>query len=340
MPPTSLAGIITNVELPTASGVVTITEIVSAGPPGGTPALSVARVAQATKRSTLDATQTTILYVELLPSANVTIDGTPGFSFSLPSVAAGTSYYLAGYASTNGTLSWVAPAEGPGIISGTTLSFALTNGAITITPTAPFVVALYSQATGSPNAVSSASPLPTASATPTPGVTATPTPGVTATPTPGVTATPTPGTTATPTPGVTATPTPGGTATPTPVPGSPSLSPTTLTFDAGAPTSAPFTVTQTGDTAAFSAAITCAPAATPSPVPSASPTAGPAYPFVAQLAATTATPTNGVATFSVISGNYVGICSVIVTGAGGNTATETVNVDAVALGLYSSQRRR
>ena len=77
----------------------------------------------------------------------------------------------------------------------------------------------------------------------------------------------------------------------------PALTPATLTLDAGNPTSAPFTVAEPGDTAAFTAAITCAaatPPATPSPsaspVPTATPTAGAAY--VAQLAATSATRTS------------------------------------------------
>ena len=64
-----------------------------------------------------------------------------------------------------------------------------------------------------------------------------------------------------------------------------------------------------------------------------------AYPYVAQLVSTTATPTAGSAVFSVTSGNEVGICSIIVTDHNGATVTETVDVDATQLGLYATHRK-
>jgi hypothetical protein len=315
LPTTTFEGITTSVELPQASSVVTITEIVSTGVPNGTPPLSVARAAQA-KRGPLDATQTTLFYVELLPSASVTIFGTPGLNFTFPSIAAGTTFYLAAYESVAGTFAWVAPAEGPGNVTGTTVSFPLTTGAITITPTVPLLVALYSVAAGStPGPIASNSPLPVASPPPT------------ASPSPA------PHASASASPGASATPSPSAAPTATPLP---SVAPATLTFDANAPTTAPFTVTETGDTAAFTATIACAPA--PSPSPSGSPSPAPA-PFVAELGAASATPTGGVAMFSVTSGNEPGICTIVVTDAHGATATETVDVDAVSLGLFATHRK-
>lgn len=205
----------------------------------------------------------------------MTIDGTPGVSFTLPSIAAGTSYFLASY----GPGGWTYPAEGPGTVSGTTVSFPISVGGntIAISPTSPVEVALYAL-TG------------------------------------------------------------------------PALTPTTLTFSAGSPTSAPFTVTEPGATAAFTAAISCA-AASPSPTPSPESSDGPVSevrpqtvatatptPFVAQLGATSETPTGGVASFTVISGSQPGACSVVVTDAQSASSTETVDVDQTSLGIYSVDR--
>ncbi len=269
VPPAGAGGVTAAVVLPPASVAASITESVSVHTFGSTPVLSSSRAAgQSASRSPLAATAPfPVLYVQLLTSETVTLNGTPGISFTLPSIPAGTTYFLAQYNGTN----WVYPEGSAGTVSGTTVSFPVsTSGSLTFTAAAPVEVALYA-ITG------------------------------------------------------------------------PALTPATLTLDAGNPTSAPFTVAEPGDTAAFTAAITCAaatPPATPSPsaspVPTATPTAGAAY--VAQLAATSATPVNGVATFTVDSGSMPGACSVIVTDAQSASSTETVNVDASAIGIYSTNR--
>jgi hypothetical protein len=248
---------------------------VSVHPFGSTPILSTERAAQSSSRSPQAATAPfPILYIQFVSSSNVTINGTPGVTFTLPSVSAGTSYFIASY----GQGGWTYPAEGPGTVSGNTVSFPINTGGsgIAISPTAPVEIALYS-ITG------------------------------------------------------------------------PALTPTTLTFSAGSPTSAPFTVTEPGDTAAFTAAISCA-TASPTPTPSGgpvsevrvqsavTPTPTPSPAFVAQLGATSATPTGGVASFTVISGSEPGACSVVVTDAQSASSTETVDVDQTSVGIYSVQR--
>jgi hypothetical protein len=278
LPPASAGGVTSGVTFPPTSGATSITETVSVHTFGGAPVLSVGRAVQSTGRSPLAATAPfPVLYIEFVSSSNVTIDGTPGVTFTLPSIAAGTTYFLASY----GGSGWTYPVGNAGIVSGSTVSFPLstTNGDLTISPTAPIMIALYS-ITG------------------------------------------------------------------------PALSPTTLTFGAGNPTSAPFTVTEPGATAAFTAAINCTvaspvPSPSPSNLPAAearvqtvqpTPTPSPEATFVAQLGATSATPTSGVASFTVTSGSYPGTCSVVVTDAQSASSTETVNVDATSLGVFSVQR--
>jgi hypothetical protein len=279
LPSASSGGITSNVTLPPTSSSTTITESVSVHPFGSTPILSTARSAQSASRSPQAATAPfPLLYVQFVSSSSVTIDGTPGVSFTLPSITAGTSYFLASY----GPGGWTYPAEGPGSVSGTTVSFPISVGSntIAISPTNPVEVALYAL-TG------------------------------------------------------------------------PALTPTTLTFSAGSPTSAPFTVTEPGATAAFTAAISCA-TASPAPTPTApssngpaseirvesavTPSPSPSPAFVAQLGATSATPTGGVATFTVISGTQPGACSVVVTDAQSASSTETVDVGQTSLGIYSVDR--
>jgi hypothetical protein len=175
------------------------------------------------------------------------------------------------------TAGWQAPVAGPGTTSGNTVSFASNATAtLQLSATVPLEIALYSV---------------TGSATPTP------TPSPSGSPSPS--------------------PSPTPTLAPTPV-----ASPALLTFDAGTPTSAPFTVSETGDTAAFTAGINCTVAPSPSPHPTSSasplptPTPTPSGSgFVAALAATSATPTGGVATFTVNSGSVPGTCTVTVTDA-------------------------
>jgi len=306
LPPATTQGITATAQLPPASAAVTVTETVSVGVPSGFPPLDIARGAgvQAARRAqgsrTVLDTIDPLLYMEFTTTSSLTFDGSPGIAITLPSITAGASYYLAEYE----TSAWVAPVAGPGTISGSTVSFPLvTTGATTISPASPLLLALYILTAASPSPAASASP----SASPSPIPSPIPSPS------------------------------PSPSASPSPVP---MVSPAVLTFDAGAPTTAPFTVSEAGETAAYTATITCAtPAPSPSPSPGAPSPSPPAYPYVAQLVSTSATPTAGSATFSVMSGNDVGICSIVVTDQNGATVTETVDVDATVLGLYANHRK-
>ncbi len=272
LPPASSGGITAAVLLPPATGAASITETVSHSGFNGTPALSLARrAADGSRAPQAAAAPLPVLYLEFVSSSSVTLNGTPGVTFTLPSINASQQYFLASY----GPNGWTYPAEGPGTVSGSTVSFPIGNGtAVTISPTAPVIVALYTA-------------------------------------------------------------------------GGPGISPALLTFDVNNPSTATFTVTEPGDTAAFTAAIACT---TPQPTPT--PTQAPAAiarvpetvqatptptasPFVAQLGATSATPTNGSATFSVISGNELGTCSVTVTDAQNFTVVGGVAVDASNLNVTS-----
>jgi hypothetical protein len=124
-----------------------------------------------------------------------------------------------------------------------------------------------------------------------------------------------------------ATTAPTPTPTPTPVP-TPVASPNSLVFGASAPTTQPFSVSESGDTANYTAAISCTPTATGTPDA-----------YVAELVSTTATPNgSGTGTFTVQSGNDTGTCTVTVTDARSATATVSVAVDASNLTVSGKQR--
>jgi hypothetical protein len=127
-----------------------------------------------------------IVYIEFSAAANTTLSAGPTLTFTLPSVISGDSYYLA-YETGSG---WQEPYDGPGTISGSTVSFVSTSGSIAITPASPALFVLYaiaSSASSSPSSPpstspsSSPSPSPTQSPTVAPTQTATPEPIVAST---------------------------------------------------------------------------------------------------------------------------------------------------------------
>ena len=123
-----------------------------------------------------------------------------------------------------------------------------------------------------------------------------------------------------------------GTATSTPI----VLLPTSLTFDAGNPTSGSFGASETGYAGALSATMTC----TENPTGQ---TPG-SNAFVAEFTGggTTASETPASAgasvTFSVSSGAETGACSVVVSDTNGNTATETIDVSSTNVTVTGKQR--
>jgi hypothetical protein len=190
------------------------------------------------------------------------------------------------------------------------------SGSATPTPSGSATPTPSGSATPTPSG--SATPTPRGSATPTPAGSATPTPRGSATPTPAGSATPTPRGSATPTPAGSATPTPRGSATPT---ATPALGPVTfnppsilLAPGVGSPATATFTVSQVNYTGKFKAAKPSCP--------------------VSLLGAPTASISGDTITVKLpaqLAAVDV-LCSVTVTGGGGMSASEPVDILVTAVG--------
>jgi hypothetical protein len=148
LPSLSLSGIGVSGTLPTTNVAASISETLSISAPTGVTPF-------AKRRDTATPAPTPFIYIELATSATVMLNGVPAFVFTLPSVVAGDSYYLAG--STNGT-SWFSPVSGPATVSGTTVTFAaVTQQSIQITAGQPVYIALFAVPTGS---LATPTPLP------------------------------------------------------------------------------------------------------------------------------------------------------------------------------------
>jgi len=121
-----------------------------------------------------------ILFMELAFSGGVTLANEPALSFQLPSgyVVGGASYYVALFDPTNPGAGWQTGFEGPGTVSGSTVSFGGAGNTFSFAAFYPYWFALYAQTAAAPTP----SPAPTQSPTPVP--TASPTPGVTPPPVP------------------------------------------------------------------------------------------------------------------------------------------------------------
>lgn len=121
-----------------------------------------------------------ILFLQIAFSGGVSLANQPAISFDLPAsnIVSGASYYVALYDPTRPSLGWQLGFEGPGAVSGSTVTFAGGAGSFNFAPFFPYVFALYAQSASAP--------------TPTPPPTPSPTPVPTATPTPGATPTPIP----------------------------------------------------------------------------------------------------------------------------------------------------
>jgi len=112
----------------------------------------------------------------------------------------------------------------------------------------------------------------------------------------------------------------------------PVASPGSLVFDASSPAPQTFTVSEAGDTAAFTSAITCS-AASPAPSPA------PSDAFVAQVTPASAAPSGATpATFTVNGGGLIGDCTVTITDANSQTTTVSVTVGETNLTINSRRR--
>jgi hypothetical protein len=138
--------------------------------------------------------------------------------------------------------------------------------------------------------------------------------------------------------GSVATPTPSPSPSPSPSPTpTPVVSPATLVFDASAPTSHPFSVSETNYAGAFNATMTCtANPAVQTP---------PANAFVAQFsngttsASGTAASAGAAVAFTVASGAETGSCSVSVADASGHASGLAVTVSTTGVTIDATGRR-
>ena len=167
IPEIGSGGVDVNATLPIATAAVAVTETTSIAAPNGVTAFSSAR-AVAAKRGASALTDTPVDYLEFSATANVATT-VPSFTFTLPSITSGAAYYIAAY----GDGGWTT-LEGPGTVSGLTVSFPSDAVPVAITPTAPIYFVLYAETgtapTSTPTASPSLSPSPTPTAVPTPVV--------------------------------------------------------------------------------------------------------------------------------------------------------------------------
>jgi hypothetical protein len=173
------------------------------------PPLSLTRFVQSVRRAALPTDAAVLLYLQIYSSATIVLPTAPGFGIVIPSadVFSGGNYYLALYDPTRPSLGWQYDFEGPGILSGTTLTFATNTNPFTLEAGLIYYFALFviPQNSGQPTPAPSTAPTSVPTQSP-PPVTTTPTPTPTPTPSPSPTPSPTP--TPTPTPSPTPSPTP------------------------------------------------------------------------------------------------------------------------------------
>jgi hypothetical protein len=89
-----------------------------------------------------------LVYVTLLPSSTVRFNATPAFSFTLPGgtlLTTGSSAYVAYYDPAKSDTGWV-PVLGPGTVSGQTIAFPATTGAVKLTAGSQYTFALFTSA--------------------------------------------------------------------------------------------------------------------------------------------------------------------------------------------------
>ncbi|HET9028865.1 MAG TPA: hypothetical protein VFN49_01700 [Candidatus Aquilonibacter sp.] len=180
--PTTAAGVSGTFALPVANAnaipantqaIVTLSNQIPAGAPA-----SFVRRAQTVRP--MASNLAPILFLQVAFSGGVSLANQPAVSFTLPSnqIVSGASYYVALYDPTRPSLGWELGFEGPGAVSGSTVSFTGGSGSFNFAPFYAYIFALYAQSASAP--------------TPTPPPTPSPTPVPTPTPTPGATPTPIP----------------------------------------------------------------------------------------------------------------------------------------------------
>ena len=125
--------------LPPASAAVPVTETISSGPPNGVNALSRAR----RRASDAGTSPTPLAYLNITDTTSISLTGTFSFAFTLPSVSSGAAYNLARYVDGQ----WYEIPD-PNTVNGNTITFSFSSDEVPLSPTQPFVFALFSSAPG------------------------------------------------------------------------------------------------------------------------------------------------------------------------------------------------
>jgi subtilisin family serine protease len=140
------------------TGSATITGTLTTTEPAGLATVSSA----ARLPAAIGGSPTTLVYIALHASANVTFTTGPVFAYTLPpsiAIPAGANLYLAEYNSTSATWNAV---TGPATVNGSSVTFAALPGPVTFSSAQTYDFALVTSAT--PVTIVTPSPLPTATA--------------------------------------------------------------------------------------------------------------------------------------------------------------------------------
>lgn len=164
--------------------------------PAGLPALQSAARRVSIVRPMASAPISVIAYLGILFSQDLVLSHAPAFTFSLPSadVPAGTAYYLALFNPNQPTLGWQVGFEGPGTVSGTSVTFTSQSTNLYFQAWTWYYLGLYA------SPLSAATPSPAPSVAPTLAPTAAPSSLPTSLPPPTPSPSPAPGTSPTPAP--------------------------------------------------------------------------------------------------------------------------------------------
>ena len=134
---------------------------------------------QALRRAAVPTDAAALLYIQIYSSATIVMPSAPGFTITIPSVDVlpNANYYLALYDPTRPSLGWQYGFEGPGNLSGATVTFASNPSPFTFEAALSYYFALFviPQNSTQPTPAPSTSPTSVPAQSP-PPVTTSPTP--------------------------------------------------------------------------------------------------------------------------------------------------------------------
>lgn len=163
--------------------------------PGGLPTLaSLLRSPSVTRTAHGSPAISVVAYLYILFNEDVVLSKAPSFTFALPSndVIPGASYYLALYNPNVPSLGWQLGFEGPGTVSGTSVSFTGGSSSMYFQAWTAYYLGLYAVPANAATPTPAPSAAPTQAPTVAPSALPTGLPPPTPTPSPGPTSTPIP----------------------------------------------------------------------------------------------------------------------------------------------------